>query len=424
MELARAYCDLLFRSTQHCVGQGMMHSGIITSPWEWGTSRSLLATVYDCGTVTGNGTPPRRRIQREVNLLKSWVSTLHALYISHFDLDHVNGLPVLLTDFKPEAIVIPATTAAERLFRIVHTHGPDNLENLDSVTARIVADPASAIRDIVGDETEIVEMGPEDNAGPGSEPPRPLDDSLGWEPQVVKPSGNTHGAGAVWMKGRCVWEVRPWVQPSVQREVDEFLAALDVGSDSNLQSELQEWLGNIGKERKRIRDAYRQALGEDQGKGLNLTSLCLYSGPPRQLDFIANRCGMSTGYGRSYFLNRGAPGAPSFWHRSPAWIGTGDAPFGDDSYVSSFERAFNDVLHLAGQVTIPHHGSKKDTNDDFVDLFQPGTWWLASAGTNNIYNHPHPDTVKCIESKSGTVINVDEREESRLSSIDLMFFEC
>lgn len=409
--------NLWFCSTQHSVGQGLMHSGVVSAenkPWLPGAS--LLTTVYDCGTSVGKKGDKNVRIRREVAALRRRSDSLDALYISHFDTDHVSGLPILLHEFTPRLIVIPATTVAERLLRLVHSHGAGGVAELDEVTLSMLVDPVEGITALLsGRETEIVELSPEEDDDFG-EAPSPQFREAGDEPNVVYPSATTRGMGAVWADGKLLWIVKPWVERSVKQASVDFLKHLNVKDDDDLKNQLPNWLKSIHTERKRIESAYKQAVFGAKNRSLNLTSLCLYSGPPSSAEFLASKVSHLRGPGHYKWFPTNS--TPNVLHKSPGWFGTGDAPFGRHHYVTDFESHYRDVLRLAGQITVPHHGSRADTSDEFVNLFQPGTTWLASAGRINFFNHPHPDTINRICKKGGNFVHVSDDPSTRFTSID------
>lgn len=413
--------ELWFCSTQHSVGQGLMHSGVVYdrgSWWPWGVP--LLTTVYDCGTSLGGTGEKNRRISREVSELRRRSHNLDALYISHFDTDHVFGLPILLGEFTPRVIVIPATTAAERLLRLVHAHGVMGVANLDETTLRILVDPIEGITALLeGSGTEIVEISPEES-DTFVEAPVPQNQEEGDAPNVVIPSASTRGMGAVWANGKLLWIVKPWVEQSVKQASATFLSKLDVKNDDELKQQLPTWLERIHQERKRIETAYKQAVFGGKNKSLNLTSLCLYSGPPSTANFIAStnsRVPWLEG-----FTSIPTQAISNVQHKRPGWFGTGDTPFGEECYLTGFEDHYDDVLRFASQITVPHHGSRADTPDEFVDLFPPGATWIASAGLTNSFKHPNPETVERIFGKGGNFVHVSENPYTRFTSINEVTF--
>lgn len=65
----------------------------------------------------------------------------------------------------------------------------------------------------------------------------------------------------------------------------------------------------------------------------------------------------------------------------------GDAGFIEEHHIiNNFDLSDVDVLKVG------HHGSRNSTSSEFLSAINP-TIALISSGRNNIYNHPHPDTI-------------------------------
>ena len=65
--------------------------------------------IYDCGSSTSFEIL-RKRITENL----SSGSSIHAVFISHFDEDHINGLPYLLSNYKVKNLFLPLITENER----------------------------------------------------------------------------------------------------------------------------------------------------------------------------------------------------------------------------------------------------------------------------------------------------------------------
>lgn len=400
--------DLWFWSVQHSVGQGLMHSGVLADGGQLKKSgENLLSVVYDCGTLTGKR---KKLIRREVDLLASRIDSLDALYISHFDDDHVNGLPELFDRFTPSLIAIPHVTAAERFFRVVHARGGYGLGALGEVTRGMLVSPRRTIREMVGRIPKILEIKPYGES--------PLDrdelpnigvEAMGDGFTTVKPSRETDGVGYVISSlGDHLWVVKPWVQPAVSVASKRFLKELGLSSNRELTEALPGWLSNIRDSRKFIADAYKRAIrGVSKSDINNFTSLCLYSGPPNGNLFtdLPNHWAGDI----STWSTRGDFSAESF---KPAWVGTGDALLGDSNAAGPFFGSFSKVRGGVGQVTVPHHGASRNSYQGLVDFFGHGTTWIASAGSNNKFGHPHRDVVEDI-SQRGQFVWVTENSRTR-----------
>lgn len=90
--------DLAF----HSVGQGLFHSGIVTSGS--GSGFRKFSFIYDCGGDFSPESPARREVKMFLNYLEKRQKRpyLDLLIISHFHEDHINGLEEL---FRGETTV-------------------------------------------------------------------------------------------------------------------------------------------------------------------------------------------------------------------------------------------------------------------------------------------------------------------------------
>ncbi|HDR8183712.1 TPA: hypothetical protein QC116_003135 [Bacillus thuringiensis] len=93
------------------IGQGMFYTGQIAD----------FKFVYDCGSISG-----KKMINAAINEYKcehdlkpGIKGKLNMLVLSHFDMDHVNGVTELLNAFHVDTVVIPYLYPIERLGLIV-----------------------------------------------------------------------------------------------------------------------------------------------------------------------------------------------------------------------------------------------------------------------------------------------------------------
>lgn len=66
-----------------------------------------------------------------------------------------------------------------------------------------------------------------------------------------------------------------------------------------------------------------------------------------------------------------------------------------------------DELRPVEYLHVPHHGSKLSSGDKFLDLVK-ARWAIISAGKNNLYNHPHPETLERLRERNIFTIRLDE----------------
>ena len=86
---------------QYPIGQGCFHTGRV-GPLEGAVHEAnAFQYVYDCGS--GN----QQALGTAIETYKAQTSRVDALFVSHFDNDHVNGLDLLLSAVKVDTVYIP-----------------------------------------------------------------------------------------------------------------------------------------------------------------------------------------------------------------------------------------------------------------------------------------------------------------------------
>ena len=79
---------------------------------------------------------------------------------------------------------------------------------------------------------------------------------------------------------------------------------------------------------------------------------------------------------------------------------TGDSPISVEDYLASIDKDLlkSDVLKLG------HHGSKTSSGDLYLDAVKP-QYAIVSAGKNNRYHHPNPETVERVTSRNIKILS-------------------
>ena len=83
---------------QFPIGQGCFHAGVIGLA---DSESEKIHYVYDCGSKKQN------TLQNEIDFYKTQTSLINALFVSHFDFDHVSGLDRLLAAVKVKTVYVP-----------------------------------------------------------------------------------------------------------------------------------------------------------------------------------------------------------------------------------------------------------------------------------------------------------------------------
>ena len=137
--------------TFHAVGHGCF----VTERFKSQKGNDEIKVVYDCGGTN------KKVIEREINNAFKINDNIYALCISHFDNDHINGLPTLISRCNKQIgkLWIPRLTIQEKIICILKFCL--EYEN-DFSELSLIADFIYSPRDVLND-TEILEINGEDN---------------------------------------------------------------------------------------------------------------------------------------------------------------------------------------------------------------------------------------------------------------------
>lgn len=353
------------KRTQWAVGNGFFHSGQVATP------TTAINYVYDCGAL--NRTPNQASLQREVEVSVARENHIQLLFLSHFDFDHVSGLPTLAAATTINRFFIPMVPAAERLLTFAANLNAGNREaspEVESFYEDLIIDPAQALTTLTADQAEpatIVIVGPTTSADV------PLNESVTEIPEGltrdeiagaqidatlllgVEPVRVTASA-----QGVVVWEWLTFVSQQALDAVPAFVKAL---SSRKLISDADD-LGKPAKVEDLVRnhkqlltgayDEAVQSIGSSFNK--NLTSLMLYSGPPPSSRLQAYRA-------KANPAERPEIGA---WGPRPGWLGLGDADLRSQARLDEVNTAFHSRKPFVGTFAPSHHGSRHDWNTDLL----------------------------------------------------------
>ncbi len=384
---------------QWAVGAGFFHSEELALALPGGSYEHLLSLVYDCGSNRA-----RAVVEREVLSFKARQgSQFDLLFISHFDKDHVSGLPILAQNrIRFRRVIAPLLTPGERLIAFAKAlvppdsgaQPPDPDPEFDEFFRQLTAAPAEALG-AVAEQVEMVE--PAD----GELEPEPLpilgplggdgEDPTGDFKLVHRPRTRTvqvaisrkgaHGVGIP------IWEFRYYVLRKVSRQTPQFLWRLATELNmplSDLVTALEDpkWiLSLVTKSQTELRRSYDSLRGL---RDRNDTSLCLYSGPAvARQSFTAWRSRAGHAH----------PERPEVgcWNVRPGWLGTGDAPLKLPQEVQEFNLYYATRKQNVGYLALPHHGSRRNHNDLIFDGFDsPPNCVL---GADGLYGHPHQEVL-------------------------------
>lgn len=413
--------------TQWAVGAGFFHSQEFSVDDSHGAVDSIFHVIYDCGTHRTKSV-----MERELDeYIWRHGKCVDVLFISHFDKDHVSGLPAIKAKgIHVKRVVAPLLDPIERL-RIFARTLSSNLNDTGGVVdfdiefyGRLIANPAEALRE-VAEQVEIVNPGGVlDTNEVFDEGLLPEDAQRGMDLKLrVLPAHKRllisayHYHSTLANSDQPIWEFRYHVLHRVSKQVIRFHKTLakELGlSVSDLASQLQDatyLLDLVFDKQTELRKAY------DSLKGLtsrNDTSLCLYSGPVKATHTYQTW----RSRGQRGHVDRLEVGA---WGILPGWLGTGDAPLKGNSEIIEFNDIYGPRKAHVGTITLPHHGSCNNYRDEiFTGFRQPPT---AVVGADGQYGHPHHEVVLAVARRGSTLIPVTSDPLSRMDESCTVHFK-
>jgi hypothetical protein len=403
--------------TQHPVGHGGFHSGLISTIEEalngiHTANEPPIANfsyVYDCGSERSDAFNSELSLYRDASSGKTDV-----LFVSHLHADHINGIDRLQAMAPAKTVVVPYLNTVERLLFVLSDfeRGTASRSSLD-----YFEDPEAWWRSRGAGRVIFLQPGTPNDAPPprGGEPDGPLDGprrgrrielddapkkkipasrlathfrpphgAAGEKLVRGNPASDQSGSGAFiaasgtylqleWQDvpgawHRADWILLPYVHPVVDTSRKRFLTdlkkALGVrGNDEvKLANRLLEKLRNL-ESAKVLVDIYNQHFPG----GHNAVSMSLYSGPLSRRDGESGDRVFTSRQWQSY-LDEPAFGR-YLWRRDGiGWLSTGDAALRQHKWRQPWQDFFADFGDRIAVMTLPHHGSANNFHLDILDF--------------------------------------------------------
>lgn len=387
--------------TQYPIGQGCFHSGSI-SEWD-GTDYDVRAFhyVYDCGSND------LEALGEAIDNYKNQTSHVDALFVSHLDHDHVNGLDRLLSAVKVHTVYVPYINEAVLLLELIQAE----LEGVLSVSLiEASMGPEDWFRSRGVERVVRVQASPDDGVlgpGEGGDPAEPdgfrtvsMGDFTAGGPDTQRTAGTGPGIEVLY-SGDCVqlpdqvrslnWTLVPHVDPAPRERRDRFEAAIrKILGLSEVQPVTSAKLADAMRkksERERLRECYDEIVPRGARRMHNRVSMSLYSGP------AGSEGGLEWLHRVSYRADwrRGDELYPEpFWFSEEGavgWIGTGDATLSVKQVRTAWNGTYRRYKDYVATLLLPHHGSKHNFHRDVLDFKHLDTC-AASAGRRSRYRHP------------------------------------
>lgn len=392
--------------TQWNIGQGGFHTASVLSSTP--DSDPLFRYVYDCGSLSSGH--PDAAIAEYVTSAGS-AKNVDAIFLSHIDADHVNGLPRLLDTHSVEAeyIFLPLLSPVQRLIAAAQGEG-----KVSDFMVNIAADPSSALREFTSANVVQIQPGegPSD-AGDGRELQRIGGDDGEPRTSIIGktggwiPDGNRNyrlkddaGIRVYTGSGEPHWLLTFYLERDTLSRAANFLKLLArrLGQDpttwpDQIDQATIRFLLTDASSLKELRKAYAEA-----GVNVNRGSLLLLAGPAWGTTAESIRLGTMSAH-----LD------------SSTWLLTGDARLDTEAAVDSLREHLGPRLRETGVIALPHHGSGVNFHSSFLEVGDSVHLAFASAGeSHHHWAHPHSSVIKSVTSAGVMPWVVTESPNSKL----------
>ena len=415
---------------QYPIGQGCFHAGSIRKGDAVYHDDQAFHYVYDCGS------DDRQALGEAIDSYKNQAPHVDALFVSHLDNDHVNGLDRLLSVVKVDTVYVPHVNEVVLVLELIQAE-LDGALSVSLIEASM--DPGNwfrsrGVRRVVG-----VEESPDDGA-PGTgddddrerpEGPRAgrkIDPELG-DPsvQVATASGSDIEVVAsgyrvpIRDRGRLLnWTLVPHVDPAPRERLDRFeeelRKTLGLSAEEPVTPTLLADAMREKSERERLRECYDEIVPGGARRMHNRVSMSLYSGPARIEEEQEWRhrvlCGLDW---RADELIELWP--EPFWsceEGAVGWIGTGDATLNVKKVRTAWKGTYQTYRDRVATLLLPHHGSKRTFHRDVLDYLPYLEVCAASAGHRSRYRHPSESVRLDVASRRKAFFHVSENPQTAL----------
>lgn len=429
---------------QYGVGQGCFHTQRISvgrNEKELYEKQNQFDFVYDCGSNSGDvcDVSPLKwaighyRPKRSVEVKAK--PTVDALFVSHFHIDHINGIEELCKQKNVLRVFVPFYTPEEVLTVLV-----DEAERLIASSDAFILWFLTALRnlslhrDMFDSPTIYVLPDGRQEIGlvGGSDIP-PFGENIFVDADVLRTKTMMSGQSLTWKQsGIEIWEIKVWhFKPVIDKPTDWKLAI----------QKLEEALGDAFTKQgtvdtavaKKVRDAASEICkgmsnaSESGDKNHNLVSMCIYSGPVpgyRIKGEVSRMNAPNNQTAEIHFSARFSAAAGSRGHfyvrdcdRSTArleqlgWLGTGDAMLARKDVWNEFNSTMKwdySRAELVSTILMPHHGSVSGQNytPGLVREHQPLA--VFSAGAFSKHGHPATAVLSDVAKHGSDVVSVTE----------------
>lgn len=337
--------------------------------------------VYDCGSSTNV-----KLVEEQIKNNFEKDEIIHAVFISHLDEDHINGIPFLLRYCRVEKMFFPLLT--ELNAKYIKLYNLIKYNEKESFASSFADNPYEAFNQL----------------------------NIEYRPRLYQISENEQGENRIdaitISSGENVADIifentignygiyRKWVYiPHNFRQTDRIKQLQDklnmlFGKNMNNEDMQVIWETGTKIEREKIKESYKEVKGS-----FNTNSMTLYSG-------MKELC-----LGQSAFKAICYRCCCNYNLKNVGCLYMGDYDASGKYKWKELINAYATYWNNIGCVQIPHHGSKHNYNKELAKL---DAYYIISAGMNNRYQHPHSLVIKDLLYNGNFLYIITENKSSEL----------
>lgn len=339
--------------------------------------------VYDCGSSL-NSTLVETTIRNEF----SKDETIDALFISHFDEDHINGIPFLLEYCNVRRIFFPLLTTRDKISLQLYSL---STMGRNGVAYRFLHNPYLFLQEHCQyQRPRLLQVSPAEID---------KDDFNGIDANIIQSGQPVDAIG--FNQEKFDWEFIPFnfrqemrskiFMDELEKNLSKHHLKLDAINEMNMVEIYEE-------HKDEIIAAFKVVPGK-----FNTNSMCLFSGIRNKASVQKPFCGryIKRCYCRSELKPIGC-------------LYTGDYEASGMNKWKELKEAYMNYWDYIGCIQVPHHGSKYNYNHEFALI---DAYFIVSAGLNNKYRHPHSAVVKDLLLNGRNLCWVSELRNSQVDLI-------
>lgn len=352
------------------VGQGAFYLEQFTH------GKEVSNIIYDCGSSTDVGI-----VEKEIRSNFEDGEKIDAVFISHLDEDHVNGLPYLLKYCKVKKIFFPLLTKGNQDLLLLMRQLSGKPEK--GFVPTFIRNPHEAFGLLgSGINRPSVYQVAEDRDGQEER-----DDYNGIDALPIRSGSDVAKeifGGDAYGITFSEWRYIPFNFRETTR-IAALQAAIKKTFGKELSAhEVSELIKKDPNKRLDLKLAYKSVSGSLNTNSLVLLSLC-------ESDAVAQTPLGSYQHVRPCFY----PGSCCYMNHANGCLYTGDYDAHGAQKWRDLQRAYTKYEPYIGCIQIPHHGSKYNYNHQLLGIGNCA-FFIISAGEKNSFRHPHGSVVRDI----------------------------